>query len=542
MKKIIIISSVIAAVLLAALILALTLGGGNTGTAGTQATAGSTAETTGTGSTTGTQATAGTTAPPDCALTGRGHVYAGGVCGVCGAPEPTSAEYLKFRLLDDGTYSVGAKWITELPARLIIPETYEGKPVTVIRERAFIGAKNLKYIYIPEGIKTIEDEAFFECFNAEEIILPKSLENVGVSAFADCDSITEITFRGELTVFDEYACMGCDNLKTAVIEGDVMGTRHTLSATFMDCKALEIVVFEGEIKSLIEDFPTAVSFVFHSCESLKSVTFPKGLNTIGGDSFSFCKSLETLAIPASVNKITENSFVGCEKLSLSAEGENETYDITAHRIVEKATKTLVWQNDAAPLPNDGSILHIGNRAFSYNTYITEYTLPSFIETVGSEPFSYCTNLEKVTWACKQAIIPQNAFANCEKLETIEFETEITGIDWGVFISTALKSFEIPKGVKTIRQSLFEGCTALESVVIHEGVTVVGANAFYSCRSLKSITLPKGITSIGQNALAECPHLTDIYYGGTVEEWGAIRKFNLKGAVTVHCTDGDVSLL
>ena len=85
MKKIIIISSVIAAVALAALILALTLGGGNTGTAGTQATTGSTAETTGTGSTTVTQATAGTTAPPDCALTGRGHVYAGGVCGVCGA-------------------------------------------------------------------------------------------------------------------------------------------------------------------------------------------------------------------------------------------------------------------------------------------------------------------------------------------------------------------------------------------------------------------------------------------------------------------------
>ncbi|MBQ8448275.1 MAG: hypothetical protein IJX27_05050, partial [Clostridia bacterium] len=77
MKKIIIISSVIAAVLLTALILALTLGGGNTGTAGTQATTGSTAETTGTGSTTVTQATAGTTAPPVI-------------------PEPTDESYLNF--------------------------------------------------------------------------------------------------------------------------------------------------------------------------------------------------------------------------------------------------------------------------------------------------------------------------------------------------------------------------------------------------------------------------------------------------------------
>ena len=149
MKKTIIIISIIAAAsLLTAVLLGIALGGD-----GTQIV---------TGGTTGTSATTGGIS----GITACDHVYEGDFCTSCGAEKPTPNEFLSFSLLEDGTYSVRAKLITELPARLIIPEYYEGKPVTVIKKKGFIGAKNLKYVYIPEGVTTIEDEAFLECVNA----------------------------------------------------------------------------------------------------------------------------------------------------------------------------------------------------------------------------------------------------------------------------------------------------------------------------------------------------------------------------------------
>ena len=83
--------------------------------------------TTGISSTTAT-ASAGTSATtsgaagtPDnlCSQTGRGHVYEDGVCVICGAEEPTGEDYLKFKLLDDGTYCVYARYIAKAPERLM---------------------------------------------------------------------------------------------------------------------------------------------------------------------------------------------------------------------------------------------------------------------------------------------------------------------------------------------------------------------------------------------------------------------------------------
>jgi hypothetical protein len=55
---------------------------------------------------------------------------------------------------------------------------------------------------------------------------------------------------------------------------------------------------------------------------------------------------------------------------------------------------------------------------------------------------------------------------------------------------------IPKGVKSIGNWAFSGCSSLASVVIPEGVTSIGGGAFWDCSSLTSIVIPEGVTSIG----------------------------------------------
>ena len=39
-----------------------------------------------------------------------------------------STEYLSFKLLSDGTYSVKSRNVKETPAKITIPEAYGGKP------------------------------------------------------------------------------------------------------------------------------------------------------------------------------------------------------------------------------------------------------------------------------------------------------------------------------------------------------------------------------------------------------------------------------
>ena len=46
------------------------------------------------------------------------------------------------------------------------------------------------------------------------------------------------------------------------------------------------------------------------------------------------------------------------------------------------------------------------------------------------------------------------------------------------------------------------------------------NAFYGCKTLKRISIPAAVTAIGDDAFYNTA-LSDVYYGGTEEQWSAI---------------------
>ena len=58
------------------------------------------------------------------------------------------------------------------------------------------------------------------------------------------------------------------------------------------------------------------------------------------------------------------------------------------------------------------------------------------------------------------------------------------------------------------------------------------------RPLVDTTLPHGITYIGEQGL----YGDEVSYAGTMAEWEVIEKHEkwCSDAITVHCTDGDVS--
>ena len=76
---------------------------------------------------------------------------------------------------------------------------------------------------------------------------------------------------------------------------------------------------------------------------------------------------------------------------------------------------------------------------------------------------------------------------------------------------------------SIEKSAFEGCSSLTKVIIPEGVTSIGKWAFLRCSSLTEVTIPKSVTSIGDRAFYDCGALATVYYGGTQEDWDALKK-------------------
>ena len=60
---------------------------------------------------------------------------------------------------------------------------------------------------------------------------------------------------------------------------------------------------------------------------------------------------------------------------------------------------------------------------------------------------------------------------------------------------------IPKGVTTIKDYAFYGCSGLTSVTIPNSVTSIGERAFSGCSGLISVTIPNSVTSIGLYAFS-----------------------------------------
>ncbi len=73
---------------------------------------------------------------------------------------------------------------------IVIPNEYNGKPVTKIGEWAFSGLDNLKKITIPNSVKEYGGNAFAGCNALEQILISESVEKVGCTAFAGCASLT----------------------------------------------------------------------------------------------------------------------------------------------------------------------------------------------------------------------------------------------------------------------------------------------------------------------------------------------------------------
>ena len=204
----------------------------------------------------------------------------------------------------------------------------------------------LKNVYIPDGVKQIGSFAFMDCASLREIKLPKGISEIEEGCFMGCSSLASITFPVNLFSINKEAFLECSSLSQVKVPEyvKIIGVR-----AFCACSSLDVITLGKNIKRIGESafygtcfYNTASNWqdgvlyiddylieakrwikgryiiregtrliaddAFYACESLKSVSIPKSVKSIGEYAFWHCASMDTLIVPQTVIWVPKRVF------------------------------------------------------------------------------------------------------------------------------------------------------------------------------------------------------------------------------------------
>ena len=364
-------------------------------------------------------------------------------------------------------------------SKVDIPAELGGKPVTEIREFAFGACSSLTEVTISEGVTSIGETTFVGCRSLTEVTIPKSVTSIEYAAFYDCGALATVYYGGtqedwdalKKNIGEENDPLLNANVICAIQESNgfaytVTGDEATITGYTGSARSLAIPSeLGGKPVTAIADK------AFYGYRT-PNIYIPKNIKAIGEDAF---------ARTVSSDEFRFICYEGTEKewANIAVQEGNEELD------PEYADDTPWFRLYECNLSGD-MVYQASDDAATLVRYFGADSKVDIPAELGGKPVTS---------------IGEYAFVYCNSL------TEVT----------------IPEGVTSIGEWAFEACSSLTKAIIPEGVTSIGKGAFLSCRSLTEVTIPKSVTSIGELAFYGCEALATVYYGGTQEDWDALKK-------------------
>ncbi len=140
----------------------------------------------------------------------------------------------------------------------------------------------------------------------------------------------------------------------------------------------------------------------------KYLELPHGITVIGNRAF-LCGSLREISIPDTVFSIGESAFAGNMRL-------REIHIPDSVTEIGKGAFSDCWSLQRATLSS--ALTEIPDRLFEECQELTEIRIPERVTYIGIGSFEGCRSLKKVHLPPSLAVIDKNAFAGASRLKTV----------------------------------------------------------------------------------------------------------------------------
>ena len=178
-----------------------------------------------------------------------------------------SATYNLFDYVKDPTTGIdyGELFRNAYPdGKLVVPDTYKGKPVVEIADNAFYYRlnnirytlqKNISEVVLPETIRKVGKEAFYYLTDIKKVNMPSSLIEIGEDAFWST-GISEVILPDGLKTVGRNAFQYCNDLTKLVIPQSVesISGNAFYCSSYSGNKILEIICHNPTPIPLSEQF------------------------------------------------------------------------------------------------------------------------------------------------------------------------------------------------------------------------------------------------------------------------------------------------
>ncbi len=270
---------------------------------------------------------------------------------------------------------------------------------TELADYALFDCNDLVCVSLPESIKTLGAYSLYRCISLQ-LLKTADLETVEEGALGSCTALEELVFSESLSSMGFGALEGCSGLRrlTLPFVGGTPNQNTYLAYVF----GAEVPDFaKGFYPSRLQEIILLPScealgdYAFFELETLRKVTLPDGIATVGVRAFAGCVALNEISFGAGLEQIRENAFVGCERLER----------ITLGTALSK----------------------LGVNAFYGCLSLKEIALPDTLEELPASCFADCVSLEGIELGGVEKV-GKNAFRNCAALarvsgkDSVKFES------------------------------------------------------------------------------------------------------------------------
>ena len=429
--------------------------------------------------------------------------------------------------------------VLESIVSVTIPDSVES-----IGEKVFYGCKNLVRLTIPETVTSIGQGAFWGCAKLADakgfvivcnnldyycgsggvVEIPEGIQSIGDAAFSECMGLTKVVIPMSVTRFGNTVFPGIAD------HGQIVAPSLPLYVfqTSQEKRAAALGYLSNpDLYEQNSDLEEYQKYAIAQRKTLLRIVFAQDL-------------APGLGVYASKGKLTIDNFeaeylkpaqkanaVSCIAWLLEWKQKNVTSADEAKHVEREMMKDPYNVTDMKKLWSYGKLEDGTLMITSYKGTETEVVIPerigkALVTRLDDYTFSVFTkdgNLKpRNRLAVMQSIVSvqipdslidigRNAFRGCKKLADAQGLVVVGGILAGYDGNN--QNVQIPQGVTSIEDGVFEGNWNLETVTIPEGVTYIGAEAFAKCYNLKSVEIPKSVSYIGDGAFNNCDALQEV---------------------------------